>query len=61
MINCNDCFLSTTHTTRRPKNEREKLDYNCIKMQDFEQDVTQVVFLRIKENTLFLSLVRGAI
>lgn len=43
MINCNVCFLSTTHTTRRPKNEREKLDYNCIKMQDFEQDVTQVI------------------
>ena len=38
-------FFSVTHTTRRPKNEREKLDYNCIKMQDFEQDVTQVHLL----------------
>ena len=39
----NSFIFSVSHTTRRPKpNEKNKIDYNFIKMQEFEQDVTQV-------------------
>ena len=39
----NSFIFSVSQTTRRPKpNEKNKIDYNFIKMQEFEQDVTQV-------------------
>lgn len=38
-----------THTTRKARNETEKQDYHNIKMQDFEQDVTQGKFVCCNE------------
>ena len=45
MFTCQKYIFRTPHTTRKPKpNEKDKQHFNFIKMEEFEQDVTQVIY-----------------
>jgi guanylate kinase len=42
-------LLSVAQTTRKPRSyEKQKVDYNFISLQEFEQEVTQVGYFWVK-------------